>query len=181
MARLHFNLTWHNITGFDLDEVPLDTCYFYLYSSTATAPTMLVPQNDIQIGNRRFTSGFKIPVEAQVRPADNFNQTVIPQSSSEYAVHTWYYNQQTKTWSIGDEAIRYPNHEEAVALTAQSESGVKNAIEKSLVPRYQNYDLDPVIGAQNTYITRTMVSTKAPEVTVKSTGLTRTYDVNDCG
>ena len=210
LARLNFNLTWHNITGFNLDEAPLDTRYFHLYSSTATAPTMLVPQNDIQIGNRRFTSGFKIPVEAKVKPADNFNQTVIPQSSSEYAVHTWYYNQQTKTWSIGDEAIRYPDHEEAVALADQSESGVKlgkhftitvtkpvdndqvdyqfisaagvkNAIEKSLVPRYQNYDLDSVIGAQNTYVTRTMVSTKAPEVTVKSTdasdGLTRTYDV----
>ena len=92
LARLHFNLTWHNITGFNLDEAPLDTRYFHLYSSTATAPTMLVPQNDIQIGNRRFTSGFKIPVEAQVKPADNFNQTIIPQGSSEYAVHTWYYN-----------------------------------------------------------------------------------------
>lgn len=173
LARLHFNLTWHNITGFDLDEAPLDTRYFHLYSSTATAPTMLVPQNDIQIGNRRFTSGFKIPVEAEVKPADNFNQTVIPQSSSEYAVHTWYYNQQTKTWSIGGEAIRYPDHEEAVALAAQSESGVKlgkhftitvtkpadngqvdyqfieaagvkNALEKSIISHYKNYDLVPL-------------------------------------
>ncbi|WP_269153109.1 mucin-binding protein [Limosilactobacillus balticus] len=210
LARLHFNLTWHNITGFDLDEAPLDTRYFHLYSSTATAPTMLVPQNDIQIGNHRFTSAFKIPVKARVTAADNFNQTVIPQSSSEYAVHTWYYNQQTKTWSIGDEAARYPDHEEAVALAIQNESGVKlgrhftitvtkpadndqvdyqfisaaevkNAIEKSLVPRYQNYDLDPVIGAQNTYVTRKMISTTAPAITVKSTdssdGLTRTYDV----
>lgn len=92
LARLHFNLTWHNITGFNLDEAPLDTRYFHLYSSTATAPTMLVPQNDIQIGNRRFTSGIKIPVETKVKPADNFNQTIIPQGSSEYAVHTWYYN-----------------------------------------------------------------------------------------
>ncbi len=210
LARLHFNLTWHNITGFNLDEAPLDTRYFHLYSSTATAPTMLVPQNDIQIGNRRFTSGFKIPVEAQVRPADNFNQTIIPQSSSEYAVHTWYYNQQTKTWSIGDEAVRYPDHEETVALAAQSESGVKlgkhftitvtkpadndqvdyqfisatgvkNALEKSIVSHYKDYDLDPVIDASNTYVTRKMISTTAPAITVKSTdssdGLTRTYDV----
>ncbi|MRH09584.1 YSIRK-type signal peptide-containing protein [Lactobacillus reuteri] len=210
LARLHFNLTWHNITGFNLDEAPLDTRYFHLYSSTATAPTMLVPQNDIQIGNRRFTSGFKIPVEAQVRPADNFNQTIIPQSSSEYAVHTWYYNQQTKTWSIGDEAVRYPDHEETVALAAQSESGVKlgkhftitvtkpadndqvdyqfisatgvkNALEKSIVSHYKDYDLDPVIDSSNTYVTRKMISTTAPAITVKSTdssdGLTRTYDV----
>lgn len=210
LARLHFNLTWHNITGFNLDEAPLDTRYFHLYSSTATAPTMLVPQNDIQIGNRRFTSGFKIPVEAQVKPADNFNQTIIPQSSSEYAVHTWYYNQQTKTWSIGDEAVRYPDHEETVALAAQSESGVKlgkhftitvtkpadndqvdyqfisaagvkTALEKSIISHYENYDLDPVIDASNTYVTRKMISTTAPVITVKSTdssdGLTRTYDV----
>lgn len=210
LARLHFNLTWHNITGFDLDEAPLDTRYFHLYSSATTAPTMLVPQNDIQIGNRRFTSGFKIPVEAKVKPADSFNQTIIPQSSSEYAVHTWYYNQQTKTWSIGDEAVRYPDHEETVALAAQSESGVKlgkhftitvtkpadndqvdyqfisaagvkNALEKSIISHYENYNLDPVIDASNTYVTRKMISTTAPAITVKSTdssdGLTRTYDV----
>ena len=174
----------------------MDTRYFHLYSSTATAPTMLVPQNDIQIGNRRFTSGFKIPVEAKVKPADNFNQTIIPQSSSEYAVHTWYYNQQTKTWSIGDEAVRYPDHEETVALAAQSESGVKlgkhftitvtkpadndqvdyqfisaagvkNALEKSIISHYENYNLDPVIDASNTYVTRKMISTTAPAITVK--------------
>ncbi len=210
LARMHFNLTWHNITGFDLDEAPLDTRYFHLYSDKATAPTLLVPHNDIQIGNRQFTSGLKIPVAAKATPQDNFNQTIIPESASTYAAHTWYYNLKTQTWSIGDEPLRYPDHEEAVGLASQNDDGVKlgnefditvskpadndyvdyqfvsdddvkTALEKSIVSTYQDYYLDPVEGTANTFVTRVMVSTKAPQISVKSTdsaeGLTRTYHV----
>ena len=211
LARMHFNLTWHNITGFDLDEAPLDTRYFHLYSSTATAPTFIVPQNDIQIGDKHFSSGLKIPVAAKVNTKDNFNQTVIPESTSERAAHTWYYDLQTQTWSVGNDALRYPDHEEAVGLASQNDDGVKlgnqfaitvtkpaandyvgyqfisaddvkTAIEKSIVADFQNYDLDPVTGVANTYITREMISALPPRITVESTdsnnGLTRTYTIS---
>lgn len=210
LARMHFNLTWHNITGFDLDEAPLDTRYFHLYSSTATAPTVLVPQNDIQIGDRHFTSGLKIKVAAKSTVKDNLNSTVFPQSSSQYAAHTWYYNLNTKKWSFGDESLRYPEHIEAVGLSTQNDAGiklgknfsitvtkpaandyvdyqfigadnVKDDIAKNIVTAYRNYDLDPVDNAKDTFVTREMVSAKAPEITVSQTdsadGLTRTYHV----
>jgi hypothetical protein len=62
-----------------------------------------------------------------------------------------------------------------------SAAGVKTALEKSIISHYENYDLDPVIDASNTYVTRKLISITSPEITVKSTdsndGLTRTYDV----
>ncbi|MRH46950.1 YSIRK-type signal peptide-containing protein [Lactobacillus reuteri] len=210
MARMHFNLTWHNITGFDLDEAPLDTRYFHLYSATAAVPRILVPENDIQIGDKKFTSGFKIPIVAKANLKDNFNQTILPESASKYAAHTWYYNLQTQEWTLGDEALRYPDHVEAVGLASQNADGielgrqfkitvtkpaqndyvdyqfisnddVKTAIEKSVITDFQDYNLDPVTGATDTYITRKMISALPPRVTVESKdasdGLTRTYTI----
>lgn len=62
-----------------------------------------------------------------------------------------------------------------------SAAGVKTALEKSIISHYENYDLDPVIDASNTYVTRKLISITSLEITVKSTdsndGLTRTYDV----
>ncbi len=205
MARMHFNLTWHNITGFDLDEAPLDTRYFHLYSATAAVPRILVPENDIQIGDKKFTSGFKIPIVAKTNLKDNFNQTILPESASKYAAHTWYYNLQTQEWTLGDEALRYPDHVEAVGLASQNADGielgrqftitvtkpadyqfisnddVKTAIEKSVITDFQDYNLDPVTGATDTYVTRKMISALPPRVTVESKdasdGLTRTYTI----
>lgn len=208
LARMHFNLTWHNITGFNLDEAPLDTRYFHLYSSTATAPAILVPQNDIKIGNQQFTSGLKIPVLAKGTAKDNFNQTILAESTGKYAVHTWYYDLQTNSWSCGDEPLRYPDYGEAVALANQNEAGitlgrnftitvtrpaandyvdyqfaddkaVSNDIQKNIIGNFEDYYLDPVSGADNTYVTRTMAYGKGPDVEVSSQdsadGLTRTY------
>ncbi|MBB1080275.1 YSIRK-type signal peptide-containing protein [Limosilactobacillus sp. STM2_1] len=210
LARMHFNLTWHNITGFNLDEAPIDTRYFHLYSANATTPVDYTPQNDILIGNQRFTSGLKVKVMPKADYQDNFNQTVIPESSSQYATHTWYYDQNTGKWGKGDEALRYPDHAEAVALASKTKDGtqlgnkftitvtkpadneyvdyqfasdadVKADLEKSMVANYRNYDLDPVNGVKDTYVTRELVTTPVPDINVTSTdsnnGLTRTYTV----
>lgn len=210
LARMHFNLTWHNITGFDLDEAPLDTRYYHLYSTNSASDTTLVPQNDIKIGGQTFTSGFSISVKGKVHDADNFNKTVIPVSSAKYAAHTWYYDQKTKQWGIGTEVVRFPDQFEAVELAPQNDQGVKlgqdftitvtkpaenkyvsyNFIDddalkadlmKAIVVNHHNYDLDPVDGADDVYVTRTMIASTIPDITVTSAdsndGLTRTYHV----
>ncbi|MCD7113226.1 mucin-binding protein [Limosilactobacillus agrestis] len=210
LAKIHFDLTWHNITGFDLNEAPLDTRYFHLYSSTATQSAFLEPQNDIQIGDQHFTSGFKIPVEAKGELKDNLNQDISPESESEYAAHTWYYDLQTQKWFYGFEPLRYPDHVEAVGLANQNKAGtklgnsftitvtkpapndyvnyqfisdsdVKDALEKSIVVNAEIYNLDPVTGAPDTYVTREMISAFYPAIDVRSTdspdGLTRVYQI----